>query len=104
MYDKEQSKLEKEILETSGLAKKTDYSTKIANVESKTPDVSGLATKAALNNVEIENNLNNQNHDKYITTPEFNTLAADAFNTRLARSNLVKKNPHILMLYCQVLT
>ena len=103
MYDKEQSKLEKEILETSGLAKKTDYSTKIANVESKTPDVSGLATKAALNNVETENNLNNQNHDKYITTPEFNTLAADAFNTILARSNLVKKT-HILMLYCQVLT
>ena len=26
---------------------------------------------------EIENKLNNHNHDKYITTPEFNTLAAD---------------------------
>ena len=23
------------------------------------------------------NNLNNHNHDKYITTPEFNALAAD---------------------------
>ena len=27
---------------------------------------------------EIEDKLNNHNHDKYITTPEFNTLAADA--------------------------
>ena len=35
---------------------KTDYDTKIT---------------------EIENTLNNHNHDKYITTPEFNTLAAD---------------------------
>ena len=27
---------------------------------------------------EIEDKLNNHNHVKYITTPEFNTLAADA--------------------------
>ena len=40
---------------------------------------------------EIENELNNHNHDKYITTPEFNTLAADVFNARLARANLVAK-------------
>ena len=40
---------------------------------------------------EIENKLNNHNHDKYITTLEFNTLAADVFNVRLARTNLVTK-------------
>ena len=40
---------------------------------------------------EIENKLNNHNHDKYIITPEFNTLAADIFNARLARANLVVK-------------
>ena len=40
---------------------------------------------------EIENKLNNHNHDKYITTPEFNTLAAGVFNERLARANLVTK-------------
>ena len=49
---------------------KTDYDTKIT---------------------EIENTLNNHNHDKYITTPEFNTLAADVFNARLAQANLVAK-------------
>ena len=40
---------------------------------------------------EIENKLNNHNHDKYITTLEFNTLAADVFNARLKQANLVKK-------------
>ena len=40
---------------------------------------------------ETENKLNNHNHDKYIATPEFNTLAADVFNARLAQANLVTK-------------
>ena len=91
---------------------KADYSTKITEIEGKTPDVSNLATKTALIAVEnkipdvsslvkktdygteiteIENKLNNHNHEKYITTPEFNTLAADVFNARLARANLVAK-------------
>ena len=29
--------------------------------------------------------LTDHNHDKYITTPKFNTLAADVFNARLAQ-------------------
>ena len=33
---------------------------------------------------DIENKLDNHNLDKYIATPEFNTLAADVFNARLA--------------------
>ena len=41
------------------LLKKTDYNTKIA---------------------QIENKLNNHNHDKHSTTAEFNTLADDVFN------------------------
>ena len=40
---------------------------------------------------EIENKLNNHNHDKYITTPEFDTLAADVFNARLSQANLMTK-------------
>ena len=31
------------------------------------------------------------NHDKYITTPEFNNLAAGAFAARLAQADLVTK-------------
>ena len=35
---------------------------------------------------------NNHNHDKYITTPEFNTLAADVLKARLvAQTNLIRK-------------
>ena len=52
------------------MVKETDYNTKVT---------------------EIENKLNNHNHDKYITTPEFNKLAADIFNARLAQANLITK-------------
>ena len=52
------------------LVKKTDSDTKITDIEKKLTD---------------------HNHDKYITTPEFNTLAADVFNARLAQANLVTK-------------
>ena len=51
------------------LLKKTDYDTR---------------------STEIENKLNKHNHDKYIITPEFNTLAA-VFNARLSQANLVAK-------------
>ena len=37
------------------------------------------------------NKLNNHDHDKYITTPEFDTLAADVFNATLAQANLITK-------------
>ena len=35
--------------------------------------------------------LNNHNHDKYIDTSDFNKLAADVFNMRLAQANLITK-------------
>ena len=40
---------------------------------------------------EIENKLNNHNHDKDIDTQEFNKLAGDVFNARLAHANVVTK-------------
>ena len=40
---------------------------------------------------ELEKKLSNHNHDKYITTPEFNTLAAYVFNGRLVQVNLKTK-------------
>ena len=58
----------------------------MTTVENKIPDVSSLVKKTDYNTkiTEIDNKLNNHDHDKYITTPEFDTLAADAFNARLA--------------------
>ena len=43
-----------------------------------------------INITEIENKLNNHYHDKYITNPEFNTLAA-VFNAKLSQANSVAK-------------
>ena len=43
------------------------------------PDVSSLVkeTNYVQKISELEKNLTDHNHDKYITTPEFNTLATD---------------------------
>ena len=108
-YNTDKTELENKIHDASGLVKKTDYNAKVIDIEGKIPDVSNLATKAALTTVEnkmpnvgnfvnktdyvteIENKLNNHNHDKYITTSEFNTFAADVFNARIARANLITK-------------
>ena len=40
---------------------------------------------------EIKKKLTEHNHGKYITTPEFNKLAVDVFNARLARPTLITK-------------
>ena len=40
---------------------------------------------------ELEKKLTNHNHDKCVTTPEFNTLAAFVFNRRLVQTNLITK-------------
>ena len=52
------------------MVKKTNYNTKVTEIEKKLTD---------------------HNHDKYITTPYFNALAADAFNEGLAHANLITK-------------
>ena len=102
------TEIENNIPDISGLATKTALTT----VENKIPSVSNLATKTALSTVEnkipsisglvkktdyntkitdIENKLNNHNHDKYVASSEFNTLAVDVFNARLAQANLITK-------------
>ena len=107
-YQTDKTELEKKIPDVTNFVKKAN----LTELENKIPDVSSLATKAALTavkneipdvsnlvkktdynkkNTEIENKLNNHNHDKYITTPEFNTFAADVFNARLAQANLIRK-------------
>ena len=67
--------------------------TALTAVENKMPVVSRLVKKTHSKTkiTEIEKKLSDHNHDKYITTPEFNTLAADLFNARLAQVNLITK-------------
>ena len=59
---------ENKISDLSSLIKKTNYDTKISDLEKKLTD---------------------HNHDKYIIIPEFNSLAASVFNARLAQANLI---------------
>ena len=89
---------------------RTKYNADKTELENKIPDVSNLATKIAFTTVEnkmllvllknidyhakvteIEDKLNNHNHGKYITTPEFSTLTAGVFNASLEQANLVRK-------------
>ena len=83
------TKLENKIPDISNLATKTALTT----VENKIPSVSNLVKKGDYNTkiTDTENKLDNHNHDKYIDTPEFNKLAADFFNARLAQANLITK-------------
>ena len=50
MYDKLVTKVNN--IDTSNLVKKTDYNTKITELENKIPDISNLATKTALTTFE----------------------------------------------------
>ena len=107
-YNTKITEIERKIPDISGLATKTALTT----VENKISSISNLAIKIALTTIEnkilsinglfkkldyntkitdIENKLNNHNHDKYIATSEFNTLAAIVFNARLAQANLMTK-------------
>ena len=111
-YNTKITEIEDKIPDRSSFVKKTDYNTKITEIEGKVLDISGLATKTPLTTVEnkipsinglvekkdyntkitdIENILNNHNHDKYVPTSEFNTLAVNVFNARLAQADLITK-------------
>ena len=62
-------------------------------VENKIPNVSNLVKKTSYNTKisDIEKKITDHNHDKYITIPEFNTMAATVFNARLAQANIITK-------------
>ena len=62
--------VEKKMSNVINLIKKTDYNTKTSEIKTKITD---------------------HNHDKNITTPEFNNIAAGVFTARLARENLITK-------------
>ena len=92
-YQTDKAELEKGILTITNFVKKA----KLTELENKIPDVSSLKTKTALTAVEnkipsvsslvkktaydtkiseLEKKLTDHNHNKYITTLEFHTLAA----------------------------
>ena len=64
--------LENKIPNVSNLVKKTDYNTKITEIENK------ITT--------------DHDHDRYVTTQEFNKLTSENFTARLAQANLASKS------------
>ena len=112
-FEDKTNKIDKKIPDVTSLVKKADFNAKVTEIESKIPSISGLATSSALTAAEnkipdvsslvkktdyntkiseIENNVYDHNHDKCITTPEFNTMAEDVFKARLAeQTDLIMK-------------
>ena len=105
-YQTDKTGLEKRFPDMADFVKKA----KFTELENKIPDVSSLATKIALialeNKIpsvsslkkktdyetkitESEKKLTDHDDDRYITTTEFNTLAAYVLNARLAQLNLI---------------
>ena len=68
--------------------------TGVTAVANKIPNVNNLVTKTDYNTKinEIEEKIPDHNHDKYITTPEFNKLTLKNFAARLAQANLARKS------------
>ena len=64
--------VENKIPNVNNLVKKTDYNTKISEIENK------ITT--------------DHDNDKCITTQEFNELTAESFTARLAQTNVASKN------------
>ena len=74
----------------------------MTTVENKIPNVSNLVKKTDHNTKvnEIEKKTTHHNHDKYVTTQEFNKLTTENFNARFVQANLVPKL--LLIIICPV--
>ena len=101
------------ILDITNLATKTAIYAKTNGVKGEIPNITSLATTIALTAVEskipsasnvvgntdynakiseIEKKITVHNHDKHITTPEFNNFTAEIFYLRLKQANLASKS------------
>ena len=69
-------------------------------VANKIPSISNLIKKTNydIKISELEKELTDHNHDKYITTKEFNKLTAEKFAARLTQANLITKTDYVAKL------
>ena len=100
LYNAKIKTIEDKIHNITSLATKTSFNAKTNEVKGEIPSTTNLATKAALTVVEnkipsvsnlvkktdyntktkeVKNKIADHNHDKYITTPEFNKLTSENF-------------------------
>ena len=115
VYNAKINNIEDKIPDITNLATNTTLNAKITEVKNEIPNITNLATTTVPNAVEneipndsnlvkkktvynakiseIENKMTtDHDHDKYITTQEFNKLSAKNFTARLAEANLVSIN------------
>ena len=97
----------------TNLGTNASLNAKINEVKGEIPSITNLATKASLNAVEnkipsvtnlvkkltitrklmkLKRKITDHNHDKYITTPEFNKLTSEYFAVRLKQANSTSKS------------
>ena len=88
-YSSEITEIENKIPSISGLA----TNSALTAVENKIPDVISLVTKTDYNTKisDIEKKITDHDHDEYTTTSEINKLTTENFKAKLAQSNLVTK-------------
>ena len=112
VYNAKIKNIEDKIPDITNLATKTTLNAKINEVKVKIPNITNLASTTALTAVEnkipnvsnlvretdyntkmneMEKKISDHDHDKYITTPEFDRLTAEDFAARLAQANLARK-------------
>ena len=106
--DADKSNLGRKIPNISKLVSKTNYNAKVSEIEGEIPSISGSVINSALTAVknkisDVTNLVKKTNydiniteikisdHDKYITTSEFNKLTTENFAAKLAQANLVTK-------------
>ena len=65
----------------------------MTTVENRTPNASNSVKKTDYNTKinDIEKKVTDHKHEKYISTPEFNKLISEKLVARLAQVDLVKK-------------
>ena len=112
VYNAKFRNIEDKILDITNLATKITRNAKINEVKGEISSFTNLATTTALTAVEnkipndsdlvkeadyntkvneIEKKITDNNHDKYITTPEHSKVTAENFAAKLAQANLVTK-------------
>ena len=79
--------IEDKIRDITNLVTNASFNAKKYEVKNEAPSITNLATTTAF--TAVENKI--PDHSKYITTPEFNKVAAKNFASRLAQVNLASK-------------
>ena len=110
VYSAKIKNIEDKIPDITNLATNTTLNAKMNDVKNEIPSITDLATNTTVENIipnvsnlvktdyhtkisEIQNKITtDHDHDKYITSEEFNKLTSEIFTAKLKEANLASKN------------